>query len=139
MKLDRRELLFAIGLLATTMPAFAGSSKSKFEYIPSKIGIDYRTLAPSPLAEILSQGEREWMKNAKVDYEEDTAGAWSEEIAPQVATGAISKATIENLREFTPQMLQQFAVGLNPQDPKYGYLQSVGGLFVSEKLVTRDS
>ena len=105
-----------------------------FEYVESKLGINYREMAPNPLDAMLSQGELEWMKNAKADYDEDTEGAWKEEIVPQLSKGAISNAAIQELRDYTPQMLQQFAVGLSPQDPIYGYLQSIGTSFVSGRL-----
>jgi len=65
--LSRRSLLLGSTLLLFSRSAWADSTKPQFEYIPSKLGIDYRSLAPSPLAEMLSQGEVEWMKNAVVD------------------------------------------------------------------------
>lgn len=144
---ERREFLkkASLGILAVaTVVGAAGIARQvlageinkgtvAFDYVPSKLGIDYRKLAPSPLAEILSQGEPEWMKNAKVNYEEDTVEVWKEDLAPEIATGAISMITIENLREFTPKMLTKFTA-LNPQDPKYGGLWSVGNLFIAEKI-----
>ena len=127
--------LMVTGIFAgTTAQVLAQETKSKFEYIPSKLGIDYYALAPSPLAEILSQGEVEWMENAPVDYGEDTISVWKDELAPEIATGAIAMVTIENLRDFTPSMLAKFAVGLNPQDKKYGYLWSIGTNHVARKL-----
>jgi len=130
----RNFILSSLGLYLMPSIALAETKKPVFEYIPSKLGIDYRALAPSPLAEMLSQGEVEWMMNALVDYGEDTSNVWENELAPEIATGAIAKITIENLREFTPNMLTKFAVGLHPQDPKYGYLWSEGTLFVAERL-----
>lgn len=117
--------------------SFAGTKTVRFEYIPSKLGIDYRALAPSPLAELLSQGEVEWMKNAKVDYGGDTSAVWKDELAPEIATGAIAIITIENLREFTPNMLTKFAIGLHPQDPKYSGLWSVGTNYVARNLAEK--
>ena len=135
MPISRRTFLCtSLSVLFFPAASFAETKTTKFEYIPSKLGIDYRAMAPSPLAELLSQGEVEWMENAKVDYGEDTAGAWVEEIAPRVATGAVSEITIENLRDFTPNMLTKFAVGLHPQDPKYSGLWSVGTNYVARKL-----
>jgi hypothetical protein len=91
-------------------------------------------MAPSPLAEMLSQGEVEWMENAKIDYGEDTVVVWAKETAPYIATGAISELMIEDLHAFTPNMLTKFAVGLHPQDKKYGYLWSVGNLFLAKRF-----
>jgi hypothetical protein len=134
MPFSRRSfLLSSFSFLAVPTMGFAETEKTRFEYIPSKLGIDYRALAPTPLAEMLSQGEVEWMENAVVDYGEDTEGAWVEEIAPQVATGAISQITIENLREFTPQMLIKFTA-LDFRDSKYSGLWSVGTNYVARKL-----
>jgi len=73
------------------------------------------------------------MKNAVVDYGEDTRIVWENSLVPEIATGAIAKITIENLRDFTPQMLIKFTA-LDYQDPKYGYLWSVGNLFVAERF-----
>ena len=112
----------------------AAAEETVFEYIPSTLGIDYRELVPSPLAEMLSQGEVEWLKNAREAFAEDTEGAWAEEIAPQVAKGEISIVMIENLQEFTPQMLTIFAAGLHPDDPVHGGLWSVGNAFIASKL-----
>jgi len=123
------------GVMQQPTSSFAEDTKQthRFEYVPSKLGIDYRALAPSPLAEMLSQGEVEWLKNAPVDYGEDTNTVWQNELIPQIATGAVSQITIENLRDFTPNMLTKFTA-LNPQDEKYGYLWSIGNLFVAERL-----
>ncbi len=112
----------------------AAAEETVFEYIPSTLGIDYRELAPSPLAEMLSQGEVEWLKNAREDYAEDTEEVWSEEIASTIASGKISILIIENLQDFTPQMLTSFAAGLDHQNPTYGGLWSIGNAFIASKL-----
>jgi len=112
---------------------FAETKAVKFEYIPSKLGIDYRALAPSPLAEMLSQGEVEWLENASSKYGEDTADFWKLSISKKVSTGAISQSVIDKLRSYTPNMLAKFTA-LNPQDEKYGYLWSVGTNFIARKL-----
>ena len=132
--ITRRSLLLGTASILASLPAWAEEQNPRFEYIPSKMGINYYDLAPSPLAEILSQGEVEWMENAEIDYGEDTIPVWRDELTPQIATGAVSQITIENLRDFTPNMLAKFAVGLNPQDPKYGGLWSVGNLFVAQRF-----
>ena len=120
-----------------TTQVLAQETKSKFEYIPSKLGIDYYALAPSPLAEMLSQGEVEWMENARADYAEDTVEVWKDDLAPEIATGAVSEITIENLREFTPKMLTKFSVGLHPQDKKYGYLWAIGTNYIASGLASK--
>ena len=105
-----------------------------FEYAPSTLGIDYRELAPYPLGAMLSQGEIEWLEKARDDYAEDTEEVWKEEMVDEVASGAISQLTIENLQDFTPQMLTAFAAGLDPSDPIYGGLWSVGTNYIASKL-----
>jgi hypothetical protein len=134
MPVSRRTfLLSSFSFLTLTTMGFAETKAVKFEYIPSKLGIDYRALAPSPLAEMLSQGEVEWMKNASKKYGEDTADFWKLSISKKVSTGAISQSVIDKLRSYTPNMLTKFTA-LNPQDTKYGGLWSVGNLFVAERF-----
>lgn len=125
-------------IIFSATPLNAEEPKSQFEYVESKLGIDYRKMAPSPLAEMLSQGEDEFRNNATSKFAGKTPRYWKG-ISKSVSKGNISKGMIGRLREYTPLMLQQFAVGLNPQDPKYGYLQSIGALFVSEKLTNLES
>lgn len=134
-------LLRSFGLAAfvtlapvTPLTERATAEETVFEYIPSTLGIDYRELAPSPLAEMLSQGEVEWLKNAREDYAEDTEEVWKHEIAPQVATGAMSMLVIENLQEFMPKLLTTFAAGLHPNDPVYGGLWSIGTHHIASNL-----
>ena len=131
-----RRTFLCTSLSAFVFPAesFAETKTTKFEYIPSKLGIDYRALAPSPLAELLSQGEVEWMKNAPTKYGAKAGRLWKLSISKKVSTGAISESVIDKLREYTPNMLTKFAVGLHPQDPKYGYLWSIGTNHVARKL-----
>lgn len=131
----RRSFLLSVASFLTIPTiGLAEDAKPKFKYIPSKLGIDYRALAPSPLAEILSHGEVEWMQNASKKYGEDTADFWKLSISKKVSTGAISQSVIDKLRAYTPNMLNKFAVGLDPQDRKYGGLWSVGNLFIAERL-----
>jgi len=132
--INRRSLLIGSVSVLASFPILAETKKQVFEYIPSKLGIDYRAMAPSPLAEMLSQGEVEWMENARIDYGEDTVVVWKDDIAPEVATGAVSQITIENLQDFTPNMLTKFAIGLNPKDTKYGYLWSIGTNQIARRL-----
>ena len=131
-----RRLFLVSGASLVCFPAHAEESKptAKFEYIPSKLGIDYRALAPSPLAEMLSQGEVEWMENAPSKYGNKAGRLWKLSISKKVSTGAISRSVIEKLRAYTPNMLTKFAVGLNPQDTKYGYLWSIGTNHIAQKL-----
>jgi len=134
MFVSRRSFLFsATSFLAMPSLALAEDTKPTFKYIPSKLGIDYRALAPSPLAEILSHGEVEWMENAVVDYGEDAGDVWIKETVPFLANGTPSKLMIEDLRDFTPNMLTKFTA-LDYDDAKYGYLWSIGTNYVARKL-----
>lgn len=105
-----------------------------FEYVPSKLDIDYHELAPYPLGAILSQGEVEWLQNAEADYADDTNEVWRDDLVLELSLGTISEVTIENLHEFTPRMLTTFAAGLDPSDPVYGGLWSVGNAFIASKV-----
>ena len=148
--LDRRKFLKKAGLGAIALATVAGTAglakdvlagevtpistnETKFEYVESKLGINYRDIAPSPLAEMLSQGEDEWRKNAVVRYGDKTDRYWEKGVVPKVSNGAISENMIEKLRAYTPEMLTKFTA-LDPNDPKYRYLWSIGTLFISEKL-----
>ena len=135
--INRRSLLIGSVAMLASLPAWADDQKPRFEYIPSKLGIDYYELAPSPLAEILSQGEAEWMVNASSKYGEKAGRLWKRSISKKVSTGAISQSVIDKLRAYTPNMLTKFAVGLNPQDSKYSGLWSVGTNQVARKLASK--
>lgn len=126
-------ILLQMNILFSATPLNAEEPQSHFEYIPSKLGIDYRKMAPSPLAEMLSQGEVEFRNSATSKFAEKTPRYWKG-ISKSVSKGNLSKSMIGRLREYTPLMLQQFAVGLNPQDPKYGGLWSVGTNYIARKL-----
>lgn len=105
----------------------------RFEYIPSKLGIDYRAIAPSPLAEMLSQGEGEWMKNALADYEEDTIEVWKDEFVPQLVKGLSSKSMDKDMADFTPKMLLLFS-SMPLEQEKYRGLTSTGLAYFAQKF-----
>ncbi|MBL4746207.1 MAG: hypothetical protein JKY08_07540 [Flavobacteriaceae bacterium] len=106
-----------------------------WEYHPSTLGIDY-TVYDYPMGQMLSQGEAEWLKNARADYMEDTEEAWKISIVPRIGEGKTSKAIIADLKDFTPTLLQMFAVGLDPQSNKYGRLFAAGSLFLAERVTS---
>ena len=108
---------------------------SRFEYVPSQIGIDYWELTDwhSPMSEILSQGEQEFLTNAAPVFGDESPEMWRG-VSRIVANNTTSRATINGLRRFTPDMLRMMAVGLDPNDPIYAYIWSEAGLFVSEDL-----
>jgi hypothetical protein len=117
-----------------SIPQTFATDTAKIEFAPSQWGIDYTKFADYPLSAILSHGEIEFRRNAASEYEEDTRTVWADDLAPEIGTGAISEATIEEMKEFTPQMLIQFAVRLDPKDKKYGGLWSVGNAFIASKI-----
>lgn len=86
------------------------------------------------MAELLSQGEGEWLANARTNYGTDTEGAWTEEFIPEVASGLVSKMTIMEMEKYTPNMLRTFAVGLDPKNKKYRYLFAIGSRFLSGQV-----
>ncbi len=126
-------------LLATVVAAQAKDvlaadvKATSISYRVSTVGIDYKTLADSPVAEMLSNGEAEFLENAKADYEEDTLEAWRDDIVIEVWSWKVSKATIENLREYTPNMLIEFAK-IESGHPKYGILWAAGRSFHLDSL-----
>ena len=108
-----------------------------WEYIPSKLGIDYRALAPSPMAELLSQGEVEWMERAEEVFGDERGDIWKNDFLPEVASGAISEYTARDMREFTPNMLRTFAVAIDRNiHPQYSLLQSYGASAVLDQVAS---
>ena len=104
-------------------------------YRESELGINYYDLAPSPLAEMLSQGEAEWLLNATAKYGNKAGPFWVRSISKKLATGAPSESIIEKIRAFTPEMLRSFSQ-IDHRDPKYGRLSAEGSLFISEQFAT---
>lgn len=111
------------------------TQETLIQYRESDIGIDYRALAESPLAEMLSQGEAEFFENATPIFGDETEEAW-QDMSAEIGTGAVSNYTVEGMREFTPNMLRKFAL-IGSQHPLYSYLSSEGALFVTEEIVTQ--
>jgi len=115
----------------------AGSTNSSQEYYKSlpyresDYGIDYRIMADFPVSYMLSQGEAEFMKNAPPEFEDETQEAiarlWLLDMAVEIGSGRVSKATVEDMREFTPNMLLSF-VYLDPNG-KYSMLSLAGQEF----------
>lgn len=123
----------AQSVLADEVTPVVAESTDDFSDIPyreSELGIDYKTLADFPVSHMLSQGEAEWMKNASAEdeYGEDAAEAWGHETVAFVGEGRVSKAMIEDLRLFTPNMLLSFG-RIDPNHPKYMLLAAEGDSF----------
>ena len=97
-------------------------------YRESELGIDYRALADTPVDAMLSQGEAEFMANATAVFGDETTEAWGHYMAPEIGSGRVSKATVESMREFTPNMLLSFSQ-IDPNHPKYMLLQTAGENF----------
>ena len=116
------------------IPASLEEKGAQIDYIPSTLGVDYRSMAPSPIAELLSQGEGEWLVNAREDFQEDTEGAWIEETVPDIINGHYSNVLDEDLRNFTPNMLLLMGVAIDPEDPKYGGFWSLANSTLAQRL-----
>jgi hypothetical protein len=101
---------------------------SDIVYRESELGINYRAIADAPVDAMLSHGEAEFMANATLVFGEETAQAWGHYMAPEIGSGRVSKATVEDMREFTPNMLLSF-VRIDPNHPKYMLLQTAGENF----------
>ena len=116
--------------LAQEVTPVSNTTQDKFadiEYRESELGIDYHALADAPVDAMLSQGEVEFMENATPVFGDETAQIWGHDMAVEIATGRVSKATVEDMREFTPNMLLSFAY-LDPNG-KYSSLSLAGQEF----------
>ncbi len=128
-----------IGLAQTVWADEATPDKPSLPSIPyraSELGINYHELAPSPLAEMLSQGEAEWLKNASAKYGAKAGPLWKRSISKTLAAGTPSESTIEKIKKFTPEMLRSFS-RLDHRDPTYGGLSAAGSLFISEHFIAK--
>jgi len=113
--------------------AYAQNASSQSEYRESDIGIDYRVIAEPPVDVMLSQGEVEFLESATVVFENETAELWRE-MSAEIATGGVSDLTINDMKEFTPNMLIGFS-DIELSHTKYGRLSSLGSLFISERFL----
>ncbi len=117
-----------VALLMLMVP-LATLADDKIQPCPkSKLGLDYLTLTNGyqPLACMLAGGEEEFLssKTAQEDYEEDLIPVWKQDLVPEIATGRIFNDTVDNMREYTPNMLLKFAE--LPKQGKYHSLALVG-------------
>ncbi len=145
--LNRREVIGQLGALAiaATVTTAAGAQKvladqvtpaamppregwEDLRYRESDLGINYHELAEFPVSYMLSQGEAEFMENAAEVFGDETAEIWGDDMAPEVGTGRVSRFTVRDMREFTPNMLLQFS-RIDPNHPKYMLLQTAGANF----------
>jgi hypothetical protein len=108
---------------------------AKIGYVESRLGLDYRTLAPSPVAEILSKAEAE--RIAKSDDLSTLSGAQRDAFAAEWRklidwllagtlagsfTGSASEPNIDDLRILTPNALAQLQACA---DARLAYLRDI--------------
>lgn len=134
MKFIRLWLCSILIVSLTALGHDATAQTSEVDYRESDIGIEYRAIAESPLAEMLSQGEVEFFENATPVFGDETAESWRF-MSAEIATGAVSNFTVEDMKEFTPDMLRGFS-HISLAHPIYGRLSSLGSLFISEGFLS---
>jgi len=131
--MNRRILIFTAVAALALVPLSAQEAATETLYRESDIGIDYRAIAEPPLDVMLSHGEVEFYENATLVFGDETAEAWRE-MSAEIGTGAVSRFTVLDMREFTPNMLIGFS-DIELSHTKYGRLSSLGSLFISERFL----
>lgn len=103
-------------------------------YQESRLGLSYRDIASSPVSEILSQGEVEYLSNINksvqlgVMSQEDVAPLWKGLINGALSgslprfTGNAREPQAEILRLDTPNMVKRLRACVSPSDPRFGHL-----------------
>lgn len=105
---------------------------SDIPYRESELGIDYHALADFPVSHMLSQGEAEFMENASPVFGDETAQIWGHDMAVEIGAGRVSEFTVNDMKEFTPNMLLSFA-RLPANHPRYGLIEAAARLFQLEQ------
>lgn len=116
-----------------------GCDPTRIGYTPSALGIDYRERLPTPLAEIIAQGEAEYLAARSASGNPLTpqtqAGVrdfWRNAInlmfAGQLApgfTGTPNEPSFDLFRASAPQMLARLKYCGSAADERLGYLRDV--------------
>jgi hypothetical protein len=104
-------------------------------YVESRLNVDYRALAPSPVAEILSQAEAE-----RIAQSGDLSGSQRNELAtkwrrlvdgllagtlPGSFTGTASEPSLDELRALTPNALALLQACGPDADARLAYLRDI--------------
>ena len=71
----------------------------------SALGIDYSALVGNQMADLLLQGEQEWLANAPAEYGADAGEVWAGDVLHELLAGALSDASLEDLERFAPRMM----------------------------------
>jgi hypothetical protein len=143
---DRRWRQVPLRIIALCGFAASGCSSAQavdcmpgtFHFVKSRLGVDYRTLARSPVAEILSQAEAERLRHSgdlsalSAVQRKALVAEWRKLVADLLAgtlppsfTGASSERSLDDLRLLSPRALMLLkACGPNA-DPRLIYLRNI--------------
>ncbi len=130
--------LFGVILMSCSTAQAIDCNPATIGYVESRLGLDYRALAPSPVAEILSKAEAE--RTAKSGDLSTLSGAQRDAFRaewrmivdqllagtlPGSFTGAASEPSLDDLRILAPNALAQLqACGPNA-DARLAYLRDI--------------
>lgn len=140
--LKRLATLAAMAILASCGPGFSQTNDcdpTRIGYTPSALGVDYRERMPSPLAEIIAQGEAEYLAARSASGNPLTpqtqAGVrefWRNAINLMFAgrlapgfTGTPNEPSFDLFRDNAPQMLARLKYCGPKVDDRLGYLRDV--------------
>jgi hypothetical protein len=133
--------LAGVALMACDTARAGNCDPATIGYVQSRLDLDYRSLAPSPVAEILSRAEAERLAAAgelSAAAQADLAAKWrllverllAGTLAPTF-TGTASEPSLDELRALTPAALALLRSCAPDADPRLAYLRdislSVGG------------
>ncbi len=128
-------LIALVGLMGCSAALGDECNPARIGYAESRVGIDYRNLAPSPVAEILSQGEVERLALTDTLTKQDLRDLGHEwrflvkgllaGSLPGSFTGASSEPTMDNFRALTPKMLALLQKCGPDADPRLAYLRDI--------------
>lgn len=128
-------VLLVMALMGCNAASAVDCDPATIGYVDSQLNLDYRALAPSPVAEILSQAEAERLAHAS-----DLSGAQRDELAakwrdlvekllagtlPGSFTGTASEPSLDELRALTPNALAQLQACGPDADARLAYLRDI--------------
>jgi hypothetical protein len=123
--------LLALALTGCETAQAVTCDPAQIGFVESRLGIDYRALAPSPVADILSQAEVEYLGNtdaslgdATVFWSALTSGLLAGTLAGSF-TGAGSEPSLDNLRIQSPNALALLQACGPAADARLDYLREI--------------
>ncbi|WP_208352769.1 hypothetical protein [Pseudaestuariivita rosea] len=142
-------VICATALTACDMPTQSAVCKPEaYQYVESEFSIDYRAQAPSPIAEILSEGEVEFRNNAPrlvtlgLARTDQFQTIWRTQVTAllsrQIPDSSEEKTFTADMSFFrfnTPQMFQRLRTCTKSDDPRFGYIAALPRLMPVQNVL----